>query len=158
MTAQAKEEMTELVREDPAEGGTQGVFADSRRVFPIPAPRDRTSHLLRPDRHPPRAEMGNAQAVIVNVTAASADDLVLGPRKYDDGRRRRGRGRAGNEPPLKPDSARVEQTIHFRESPLERGLRELGSGVDRKLDGENRAQKKGDHCGHCGNILTHTYP
>jgi hypothetical protein len=153
VAVQPKEQMAELVGEDPPESDPQGVLFDSRRFLPIPATLDCPSHLLRPERHSPGADVGVAQTVIVKVPAASADDRCLGPRKNHDHRRRGGQGLAGRELPLKSDSSRLEQTIRFRERPLERSGRKLHPDVDRKLDGERRAQKKREHDGKHSTIL-----
>ena len=84
VTVQPKEQMTELVGEDAPEGGREDGLVDSRRVLPIPAALDGASHLFRPERHPPSAEVRVAQTMIVKIAAASADDRFFGPRKYDD--------------------------------------------------------------------------
>jgi hypothetical protein len=130
MAIQPKEQMNELVGEDPAERRTERFLVDRRNVDGVPVARDRSRHLALPERNPARADVGMTEPVVVPVPPASRDDGLARPIEDDDHHRRIGERRFGGDAEIQPDPTRLEEPFRLRKRSLEDEPRKRRADVD----------------------------
>lgn len=156
MSVQREEEVAQLVREYAAESDAEGVGVHIKdlRLAAIPVPVNCPRHLLGPERDAAELEVGLAQPVIVEISAAARDDRSFRLRADEHGHRRfriAVDGPREEEPAAQVDLALGEEARRFFEGAVDERRRHGWGHVDghfhreRGLEDARSEEKAGLH-------------